>query len=225
MSTETAIEELLTETLKRAGEIAVPEDILVPLYRTGQDVRIAGGMPDRAGSRSTRSWWISATGIAALVLVGVGLALLLRSSPTFRVGRTQLSAAQGERLLCGSPGCVPVFHAAAGQSGRVSAGTASPPTGNFQTLPARAPLGTWIVADSGRFERLIDWASGNSSVTNGKSGVIYVSAGGGRYYRYVLPGGGPAHVVSHTAHTVTLSSGHGHGYVLDLNTSQITATQ
>ena len=226
MSTSTSVEELLTETLKQAGELAIPDDLHLPLQLDGQIREIHERPLVRAGGYSTRSWWIAVGGSAALVLVAVGLTVLLRSSHSITIDRTQLSAAQGEQLLCGAPSCVPVVHAAAGLPSRSSVENAGPANGAFQTIPSRAPLGTWIVAANGGFVQTVNESiTAVHSVKQDKLGTVYLSAGDDRYYRYTTPGHGPLRVIGHTVHTVTLKDSGGRSYVLNLQTSELLPQQ
>jgi hypothetical protein len=226
VSPRESVEELLTETLKRAGERAVPDQLYLP-FQSDDHVRDRYEPRwDRAGGRSARFWRIAATGIAALVLVAVGMAALLHSSPSITLERTQLSAAQAQRLLCGAPGCVPVVHDATGLPSPSAAGDAGPAYGNFQITPSRAPLGTWIVANNGEFERVIARSVGTNSTSGSKSATVYLSAGGGRYYQFAIPDEDrPPRVIGHSTHEVTLKGSNGERYVLDLRTSELLARQ
>lgn len=225
MSTSASVEELLTETLRRAGELAIPDQLHRPFPSDDQVGDMDGARLDRAGVRSVRSWRIAATGIAALVLVAVGLGALLRSSPSVILERTQLSVGQAQQLLCGVPGCAPEVHAGAGLPTRSGAENGGPAYGGYQTTPSTAPLGMWILASNGEFEQVIDRSAGTSPVSRSRSGAVYLSAGGGRYYRFTIPEESPPQVIGHSAHTVTLKGTNGQMYLLNLRTSELTPKQ
>jgi hypothetical protein len=231
MSRSTSVEELLTETLKRAGELAVPEDLLLPLQSDSRLGEIDKGLSVRTGGHAIRSWWIAVGGIAAVVMVAVGLTALLRSSPSVTVLRSQLSAAQGERLLCGAPGCAPVVHSAAGLPSPLSGENASPAAGAFQSIPSQtnpstATTGTWIVATHGHFVRVIHGSTrAVNSVKPSKPGTVYLSAGSGRYYRFTTPSHGPLRVIGHGVHKVTLRGADSERYVLNLGTAELLPEQ
>ena len=222
MSTSTSVEELLTETLKRAGELAIPDDLHLPFRLDDRDGKFDDPPLPRARGHSARAWWITVSGIAALILVAVGLTVVLHSSPSITIERTQLSAAQGQRLLCGAPGCVPMFHAAAGQpkpSGVQPSGTAF---GANQAASTAVPYETWILATDGRLVRVINESTrAVKSVERSRSGTVYLSAGDGRYYRFTTPGHGPLRVIGQSVNTVTLKGTDGKTYVLDLRTSTL----
>jgi hypothetical protein len=75
------------------------------------------------------------------------------------------------------------------------------------------------VALRGQFVRVI-----TGSAVPGRSGSIDLSAGGGRYYRFVTGQmNGPLRVVGHHAHTVTLRAADGRHYVLDLRSAHLEA--
>jgi hypothetical protein len=222
MSMSTPVEELLTTTLRRAGELAVPEDLPLPVQLDEWVPDSNEGSSVRTGGRSARSWWFAVGGIAAVVLVAVGFTALFRSSPPITIERTHLSAAQGERLLCGAPGCVPVSHAAVGLPSRSGVENAGPAYGAFQTIPSKSPAGLWIVATNGALVRVVnEFTSAVNPANRSESGWLYLSAGNGRFYRFTTPGRGALSVVGHTVHTVTLKGANGRTYVLDLQISEL----
>ena len=91
MSTDSPVEELLAQTMRRAGELALPEDAPVPFPFDDQPRAIDEGQHDRRGRRPVRWWWSVVAAGAAVVLVTFGLAALLRSSPSVTVERSTLS--------------------------------------------------------------------------------------------------------------------------------------
>ncbi len=222
MSPNRSVEELLTKTLERAGELAVTADLHVPIRSVLPVGEINEGPWDRAAAPSPRSWWVAVSGIAALVLVAVGLMALVRTSPSITVDKTRLSAAQGEQLLCGAPGCSSVFHASVGPPSQSGADNAGSAFGADRSVPSHPSLGTWIVARNGEFERTIAGTTrAGDSGKRTKSGSVYLSDGGGRYYRFTIRGDGMLRVIGHGADTVTLKGTDGTRYVLDLQTTEL----
>lgn len=224
MSTSMSVEELVVETLRRAGELAVPGDHHLPFQLDDHERDIDERRLVRGGTR--RSWWIAVTSVAALVLGTVGLTVLLHSSPSIPITRTQGSAAQGQRLLCGSPGCSFINNSSAGTQSQSSTVNAEPALGVHQSVPPIAPSGTWVVASNGEFQRVINASTrAVHPVNRPKSGTIFLSAGDARYYRFATPGRGPLRVVGHNSHTVTLEDSDGRSYVLDLPTIELRPRQ
>lgn len=220
MSTSTSAEELLAETLKRAGELAVPSDHHLPFQLDDHDHDIDERRLVREGVH--RSWWIAVASVAALVLGAVGLTALIHTSPSIPITRTQLSAAQGQRLLCGSPGCSPVDHSSAAAQSQASTDNAEPALGVNRPAPVFSPHGTWVVASNGEFVRAITESTrAVDSVKRSTLGSVHLSAGNGRYYRFTTSERGPLRVVGHNAHTVTLEASGGRSYVLDLATAEL----
>jgi hypothetical protein len=219
-----SVEEVLTRTLKRAGELAIPEDLHAP-FRIADQVEQGGSGGDGTEPLDRRSTWpalrVAVTGIAAVILVAAGLFVLLTASPSITIQRTRLSAIRGEQLLCGSPNCVASDHGPA-PANSSDAPVARP---SFREAEGATPVlarGTWIVASGGRFVRTIEGSTG--SVTHSVPGTVYLSAGEGRYYRFATGReDGPLRVVGHGAHTVTLKGAHASVYVLNLGTSQLVA--
>lgn len=222
MSTSRSVEELLTETLKRAAERAIPSDLHLP-FQPDDRVRPMDPLPlDRAGGHTARSRWMVISGVAALVVVALGLTALLGTSPPITIARTQLSAARGQQLLCGAPGCVPVFHAAAARPSQSVARNAGTRFGPRLTAPTIAPYETWIVATNGDFVQVIAVSTrGVNATKRPPSGTLYLSSGSADYYRFSTAGPGPLRVIDHTVHTVTLKGPDGRSYVLNLRTSQL----
>ena len=222
MSPGPSVEEVLIRTLKRAGELAVPDDVHEPFQIVDQGD--LGGSGDEESEspalRSTRpALRVAVTGIAAVVLVAAGLIVLLTTSPSITIQRTRLSAPRGQLLLCGSRTCAASDHGPTpvGQSGPSAA---SPSFGDVQGATPWIPRGTWIVASEGRFVRMIKGSAG--PVTHSVPGTIYLSAGDRRYYRFATGRkDGPLSVVGHSASTVTLKGAGGSIYVLNLGTSQL----
>ena len=225
MSPASSVEEVLTRTLKRAGELAIPEDLHAPL-RIVDQVGYGGSRGDedsgRLARRSTRpALRVAVTGIAAVILVAVGLVVLLTASPSTTIQRIRLSAVRGEELLCGSRNCVVSDNgpAPASPSGVSDAG---PAFGDALGATPVPPRGTWIVASSDRFVRVIEGSAGPP--IHPAPGTVYLSAGEGRYYRFATGrDDGPLSVVGHGVHTVTLNGVGGSVYVLNLGTSQLVA--
>ena len=227
MSSGSAVEEVLTRTLHRAGELAVPEGSHVPFpvdgnAGSGSVLRI----PTSVVRRSTHPrLTVAVTGVAAAVIIAVGLAVLVGSSPPIPAQRLQLSAARGQQLLCGGRRCpAPVpgsvgSNSASRSNSASGASAASPTPGPDHQAPPAKPRGTWIVAVRGEFVRVI-----TGSAVPGPSASIYLSAGGGRYYRFVTGRmNGPLRVVGHDTHTVTLKAADGRHYVLDLRSARLDA--
>ena len=222
MSTTSSVEEVLTRTLKRAGELAIPDDVEAPFPIVDQiGLRGAGDEESEPlGRRSTRpSWRVAVTGIAAMILVAVGLAVLVIASPSSTIQRTRISALHGEQLLCGPQNCVARDYAPA-LANPSAASAASPSFGDGQRATPSTPRDTWIVASGGRFVRTIKGSRG--PVTHSVPGTIYLSAGEGRYYRFATGrDDGPLTVVGHGTHRVTLKGADGSTYVLNLGTSEL----
>lgn len=222
MSSSSAVEEVLTRTLHRAGELAVPEGSHVP-FPMGTESAGRGPArwaPTPVTRRSTypRSK-VAVTGVAAALVIAVGLAVLLGSSSPVRIQRLQLSSARGEQLLCGGQRCTASVPGSAGSNSASGATAASPILGPDGRVPSPRPRDTWIVAVQGQFVRVITGSS-----APGPSGSVYLSAGGGRYYRFLTGQmNGPLHVIGHGAHTVTLRAADGRRYVLDLRSTQLEA--
>jgi hypothetical protein len=214
MSPTTSVEEVLTRTLRQAGELAVPDGVLAP-FQIVDEVGLAESEPPYESKSASPGWTrlsprVMIASFAAVVLVVVGLVALLVPSSSTTVERTQLSTARGEQLFCGIPGCSPFNQGPAFNAPRATA--AKPPVGANQDVRPSTQQGTWIVADGGHFVR----------AANGVTGTLYLSAGGGRYYRFVLsPGSAPLTVVNHDDHTVTLKGHDGTNYVLNLRTSEL----
>jgi len=225
MSSASSVEEVLTRTLKRAGELAIPEDLYAP-FRIVDQVGYGGSRgedSERHDRRSTRpALRVAVTGIAAVILVAVGLVVLLTTaSPSTTIQRNRLSAVRGEQLLCGNRNCVVSGHgpAPANPSG---VSDARPAFGDALGATPVPPRGTWIVASGGRFVRAIEGSTG--PVAHSAPGTVYLSAGEGRYYRFATGReDGPLSVVGHGVHTVTLKGVGGSVYVLNLGTSQLVA--
>jgi hypothetical protein len=222
MNAASSVEEVLTRTLKRAGELAIPGDVHEPLRIVDQVD--PGGSGDEESEpldrRSTRvAWRAVVTGIAASILVAVGVAVLVIASPSSTVQRTRLSVIQGEELLCGSQNCVASDHRPA-LTEPSDASAATPSFSNNQAATPSTPRDTWIVASGGRFVRIIKGATG--PVAHSVPGMISLSAGDGRYYRFATGReDGPLSVVSHGIHRITLKGADGSIYVLDLGTSEL----
>lgn len=222
MKATSSVEEVLTRTLKRAGELAIPDDDHAPLQILD---RVApGGSGDEESEplarRSTRPILrVAAGGIAATILIAVGIAVLVIASPSSTIERTRLSAVRGEQLLCGTPNCVASEHGPA--LARPSDATAVTPSfGNGQAATSSTPRDTWILASGGRFVRIIKGSTG--PVTHSVPGMIYLSAGEGRYYQFATGReDGPLRVVSHGIHRVTLKGDAGSIYVLNLGSSEL----
>jgi hypothetical protein len=224
MSETSSVEEVLTRTLKRAGELAIPDDVHAPFPIVDQVD--GGGSGDEEseplGRRSTRpSWRVAVTGIAATILVAVGLAVLVIASPSSTIQRTRLSALHGEQLLCGTQNCVASDHAPA-LATPSAASAAIPSLGDGPRVTPSMPRDTWIEASGGRFVRTVKGSAG--PVAHTMPGMIYLSAGGGRYYRFATGReDGPLTVVGHGTHRVTLKGADGSIYVLNLGTSELVA--
>jgi hypothetical protein len=228
MSPDPSVEEALTRTLRRAGELAVPDGAHVP-FPIGIEAgaRESGQWaPTSAVRRSTRPLLkVAMTGVAAAVLIAVGLAVLVGSSSPTRIQRVQLSALRGELLLCGEQGCPPSVHGSAAINSASAATSASPAYGADRRSPPPTPQDPWIVAADGRFvQAFTGSAAAAKSADHSVPGVIYLSAGAGRYYRYVTgQTGGPLRVVHHDARTVSLRGADGRSYVLNLPSAQLEA--
>lgn len=195
----------------------------VPFPLDDQLRAIDEGPLDRTGRRPVR-WWRSvvAAGVA-VVLVAFGLAALLRSSPSVIVERSALSASEGQRLLCGSPGCVPAFYATAGSPSQPGAeNNGATAFGVNRTTPSVAPYETWVVAIDGEFRWAVNASAGAvPSARRATSDGVYLSAGHGRYYRFTTPGHGPLRATGHSARRVTLIGTDGRRYVLDLQSAEL----
>ena len=122
-------------------------------------------------------------------------------------------------------GCTPAGDSASGLANQSAAANGNSTFGTSRASPSRAPLGTWIVANKGEFERVIDRSAKTIPASGHGSATVYLSAGRGRYYRFSIPNGHAVRVVAHTAHTVTLKGTSGESYVLDLQTSELRAEQ
>jgi hypothetical protein len=222
MSATSSVEEVLTRTLKRAGELAIPGDVHAPLQIVDRiDLGGSGyGESEPLARRSTRpALRVAVTGIAAMILVAIGLAALVIASPSSTIQRTRLSALQGEQLLCGTQNCVTSDHEPA--LANPSAATAATPSfGDAQRATPSTPRDTWILASGGRFVRIIKGSTG--PVTHSVPGTVYLSAGQGRYYRFATGReDGPLSVVGHGTHRITLKGADGSIYVLNLGTSEL----
>jgi hypothetical protein len=221
-----SVEEVLTRTLKRAGELAIPDDVHVP-YRIVDpaDRGRSGDEEDEPLARrvSRRALSVTVTGIAAVILVVVGLVVLVIAAPSSTVQRTRLSALQGEQLLCGTQHCGANTHQPA-LAAPSDATAATPSFSDAQAATKSTPRDTWVVASEGRFVRIVNGSTG--PVTHSLPGTIYLSAGDGRYYRFATGRrDGPLSVVSHGTHRVTLKGANGSIYVLNLGTSELVAQQ
>src|SRR5580700_6901920 len=151
MRPNSSVEEVLIRTLRRAGELAVPDDVHEPFQIVDQvALRESGhGKSESLTRRSTRpTMRVALTGVAAMILLVVGLVVLLSSSPSITVQRSQLSTVRGEQLLCGTNGCPPLSN---GPSVSNASGATSPSFGAVQGAHQPMPQGTWIVADGGHF--------------------------------------------------------------------------
>jgi hypothetical protein len=221
MSPDSSVEEVLTRTLQRAGELAVPDGSHVPFQigaeTSPESVQRARG----SGLRPSRQLLkLAMTGIAAAVLIAVGLAVLVGSSSPTTIQRFRLSAVRGEQLLCGAPGCRPPVPTPAGSNSAASPASAIPSSGAVRSVPPPTPQDVWIVAANGRFVE----AFPGSAVGNRRSGPgsVYLSAGAGRYYRFVTgQTGGPLRLVHHSPHSVTLRGTDGRRYVLNLQSAEL----
>jgi len=217
-----SVEEVLTRTLKRAGELAIPDDVHAPLHIV-DEVDLGGsgdgGSELPAGRSGRPTLRVAVTGIAAMIVVAIGLAILVIASPSSTIQRTRLSALQGEQLLCGPQHCrasdqVPAL------ANPSNATAAAPSFGVAPGTTKPTPQGTWIVANGGRFVRTVNGSSG--PVTHSVPGTIYLSAGEGRYYRFATGReDGPLRVVGHGTRSVTLKGTDGSIYVLNLGTSEL----
>ena len=223
MSATSSVEEVLTRTLRRAGELAVPDDVNAPFQVADRAEPGGSGSAESEphAHRSTRpALRVAVTGIAAMILVAVGLIVLLTASPSITIQRTRLSAVRGEQLLCGNRNCVASDHGPAPSNpSRASAAT---PFGEAQGPTPVRPRDTWIVASGGHFVQMIEGSTG--PVAHSVPGTIYLSAGGDRYYRFATGReDGPLDVAGHGVHTVTLRGADGSVYVLNLRTSELVA--
>lgn len=224
MSATSSVEEVLTRTLKRAGELAVPDDVHAP-FQVADQVELGGSgsaESEPLAHRSTRpALRVAVTGIAAMILVAAGLVILLTASPSITIQRTRLSAIRGGQLLCGNQNCVASDRGPA-PTNPSGASAARPSFGEAQGPTPVLPRDTWIVASGGRFVRMIEGSTG--PVTHSVPGTIYLSAGGDRYYRFATGReDGPLDVAGHGIHTVTLKGADGSVYVLNLRTSELVA--
>jgi len=220
MSPDSSVEEVLTRTLKRAGELAIPDD-LHPAFPSADegDGGSGSGESEPLARRSIRpAVRLAAAGIAAMIVVAVGLVVLLTTSPSTTIQRAQLSAPRGEQLLCGHQDCSVDDRPMA----QANASLASPSFGPAQGRAPVTPRDTWIVASGGRFVRIIEGSPG--STTSPGPGVVYLSAGHGHSYRFATGrDDGPLSVVGHSTHSVTLSGTDRSLYVLNLRSSELVA--
>lgn len=228
MSPDPSVEEVLTRTLRRAGELAVPDGAHTPVLIGSEAAGRESGRwaPATTARGSTRPRLkVAVTGVAAAVLIAVGLAALVGSSSPTGIQRVQLSATRGEQLLCGVQGCPPSVHGSVGVNSAAGATMASPSPRAYGGSRPPSPQDPWVVAADGRFVQAFTGSrAAAKSANDSVPGVIYLSAGAGRYYQYVTGRtGGPLRVVDHDAHAVSLQGADGRSYVLNLRSAQLEA--
>ena len=219
MTQRTAIEERLVRTLKRAGELAVPDDALERAWDPGDETRVTRVDDDTqpTGQRRWRVGWVVATAAAVLVAIAVVVGTLaLPGSPP--ATRTALPAEQGSQLLCEANHC---HNLGPGPSGaNVSGAEASPEFGTLEK--PSTPTSVWVVSIKGRLPATLRGAGLPGTRGSRPRGVLYLLASNRTYYRFVTNAKvGQLTVVSRSPSTVTLRAADGTRYRLDLRTNEL----
>ncbi len=238
------VEERLVRTLRRAGELAVPDDALADGPSTAV-LRVVPRPPDRRRrsrdedrvapplrrTLTSRPKWVAAAAVviaAALASGLIGATRPSRPAPA-AVSRVRLSASAGEQLRLAVPPTVAKNPTVRGSSLAPTFGNNLQSPRPVSIIPGAGalfvdrPFAYWVYAVRGRY------VSSNMGATipgarfgRRVRGVLYFSAGAGRFYRFVTGVADGALTFQRSRGSeVTLVAADGARYLLHLRTATL----